>query len=331
MSPTVYGDTLQITSRADRAGRFYLWGNIASGDKLKFTLTFRLPVNALPTKFNVKILNPSLNIIATIVEDEAILEEPEFVKTFEWTSTFTGANNHFVEVTQMGTDVEAFRIYELLVESLETDPSTILTQSTDILRNEMNPSATDKLFNLIYLKDPSSITVKNTIPSSVINLYAMGEDSEFIKFVDGISITTGRVATADNLGYTFSNLAAGWYGAEFIYDGTGGSLGSIFFQSNTYACPYNAAYSDFRGAFDPCKGQETMVFPASRGSSSPINLHQLYIMQSHRCTSNQFFNGSCNNMDPSKNCNTFNALSGDCTTCPSTKYSLYSGACVIPK
>ena len=80
--------------------------------------------------------------------------------------------------------------------------------------------------------------MKNTIPSSGINLYAMGEDSEFIKFVDGIPITAGRAATADGLGYTYSNLAAGWYGAEFIYDGIGGPLGSIFFQSNTYACPY---------------------------------------------------------------------------------------------
>ena len=198
----------------------------------------------------------------------------------------------------------------------------------------MSPTTTDKLFNLIYLKDPSSITMKNTIPSSVINLYAMGDDSEFIKFVDGIPITTGRVATADSLGYTYSNLAAGWYGAEFFYDGISGPLGSIFFQSNTYACPYNAAYNDFRGAFDPCMGQETMVFPvkpSSGGSSSPINIHQLYIMQAYRCTSNQFFNGSCHNMDLSKNCNTFNALSGDCTTCPSTKYTLTSGACITPK
>ena len=117
MSPTVYGDTIQVASKSDRAGRYPL-GNVASGDKLKFTLTFRLPTNALPTKFNVKILDPSLNIVATIVEDEVILEEPEFVKTIEWTSTVTSTNNHFVEVTQMGTDVEAFRIYELLVENL---------------------------------------------------------------------------------------------------------------------------------------------------------------------------------------------------------------------
>ena len=197
----------------------------------------------------------------------------------------------------------------------------------------MNPSTTDKLFNLINLKDPNSITVKNTIPNSVINLYAMGEGSEFIKFVDGIPITTGQIATSDSLGYTYSNLAAGWYGVEFLYDGTGGSMGSAYFQSNTYACPYDSAYYDIRGAFDPCKGQETMVFPekTSSGVSPPINIHQVYIMQSHWCQPNQFFNDSCNPMDPNKNCNTFNALSGDCTSCPGTQYSLTSGSCIIPK
>ena len=118
MSPTVYGDTLQITSKYDRAGRYNLGGNVASGGKLKFTLTFRLPTNALPTKFNLKILDHFSNIVATIFEDEAILEEPEFVKTIEWISTIPNTNLHLVEVTQIGTEVEAFRIYELLVENL---------------------------------------------------------------------------------------------------------------------------------------------------------------------------------------------------------------------
>ena len=61
-----------------------------------------------------------------------------------------------------------------------------------------------------------------------------------------------------------------------------------------------------------------------------INSHQAYVIQAHGCGTGQFFNGTCNNVDPAKNCNTFNALSGDCTTCPSTKYTLASGSCVIP-
>ena len=100
------------------------------------------------------------------------------------------------------------------------------------------------------------------------------------------------------------------------------------YQSNFYDCPYSSLVSDIRGAFDPCMGQDFMIIVAD--AIHPINLHQQYVLQAHGCGPTQFFNGTCNNVNPAKNCNTFNALSGDCTTCPNQKYTLASGICSMP-
>ena len=62
----------------------------------------------------------------------------------------------------------------------------------------------------------------------------------------------------------------------------------------------------------------------------PTNLHQAYVTQALECGTNQFFNGTCNDMDPSKNCNTFNPLGGECQTCPNSSYILTGGRCVLP-
>ena len=65
-------------------------------------------------------------------------------------------------------------------------------------------------------------------------------------------------------------------------------------------------------------------------TSGKINLHQAYIIQAYGCGPTQFFNGTCNNVDPARNCNTFNALSGSCMTCPNSNYNLSAGWCRIP-
>ena len=76
-------------------------------------------------------------------------------------------------------------------------------------------------------------------------------------------------------------------------------------------------------------GQDPMPFPSS--AIAPITLHQQYVLQAHGCGTTQYFDGTtCQNVDPAKNCGTHNSLSGDCTSCPSTKYTLSSGSCVLP-
>ena len=38
----------------------------------------------------------------------------------------------------------------------------------------------------------------------------------------------------------------------------------------------------------------------------------------------------CKNVDPARNCNTWNPLGGECQTCPTEQHVLTGGSCVIP-
>ena len=130
-----------------------------------------------------------------------------------------------------------------------------------------------------------------------------------------------KTATVSSTIAQYNNLPAGYYGLGFKYDTTTPVVASVSFQSNPYACPYTSGVNDIRGDFDPCTG--------SLISNAPANLHQAYVIQAHGCGPTQFFNGTCNNVDPARKCNTFNALWGDCTSCYSTKYTIVAGSCVI--
>ena len=136
------------------------------------------------------------------------------------------------------------------------------------------------------------------------------ETTNFLLNNNPVVLKTGTASSTIALQYT---LPAGYYGLGFKYDTTP-VVASVSFQSNSYACPYTSGVNDIRGDFDPCTG--------SIISNAPANLHQAYVIQAHGCSPTQFFNGTCNNVDPAKKCNTFNALSGDCTTCYSTKYDI---------
>ena len=117
-------------------------------------------------------------------------------------------------------------------------------------------------------------------------------------------ISTGPVDSTVTLKQygVYPGLAPGWYGVRFVST-VGGDTGSASFQSYPYQCPYTAGYVDIRADFNPCLG--TMPLPGAK-----TNLHQTYVMQAHGCGQHQFYNGTCNNVDPAKKCNTFNALSG---------------------
>ena len=227
-------------------------------------------------------------------------------------------------------DIDSFRVYELTVNkrNITTNVASTVLQATDILRNGPAVSTTDNLFNLIYLEKISTISIRNTAMNLATDIMLFEMDSTFFLNTTYTDITDATIRSVIDDGYTYTNLKAGWYGVQFKYVGTLATdtpLGSASFQSNAYTCPYDPAFKDVRCAFNPCTG--STVVGAAGG---PINVHQQYIIQAHGCGLTQFFNGTCNNVDPAKNCNTFNALSGDCTSCPSTKYNLTSGSCVIP-
>ena len=139
-------------------------------------------------------------------------------------------------------------------------------------------------------------------------------------------ISTGAAPTGNTATYTIAT--AGYYGLALKYDATTPTTWITSFQSDYYTpAPVTRAFSRLHTDIC-CSGG----FDAAQGFIDPYagNLHQAYVIQAHGCGPTQFFNGTCNNMDPNKNCNTFNALSGDCLTCPNTNYKLTAGACVIP-
>ena len=217
-------------------------------------------------------------------------------------------------------DPKSFVAYELVVKQLSGSTLTTRASGADILRN---PATTDFLYNLIYLNDTSStVQLRSTLGVTGMLLFPMKSGSAFLTDFPTVLPSTASStagALAPNV-LTYSAVPAGYYGVRFPFAAT---VGSASYQSRPYGCPVTKAYDTLsRGAFDPCAG--TMLF------AGPINLHQAYVIQAHGCGPTQFFNGTCNNVDPAKKCNTFNALSGDCTTCPSTKFTLASGVCVIP-
>ena len=204
-------------------------------------------------------------------------------------------------------------IYELVVQST-LGPTlagvTPIVTGTDILRN---PTATDFLYNMIYLSTTSSIHLWNTLGADKVALFSM-KDTNFLQtnFPVIAQSSTGPTDTSitPKTFAVYDNLAPGWYGARFTYT-VGGDTGSASYQSYSYQCPYTLGITDIRGAFDPCAG--TMP-PAG----DPINLHQQVAIQAHGCNpSNQWFDGtSCQDVDPTFNCNTFGPRTGKCQTCP---------------
>ena len=85
--------------------------------------------------------------------------------------------------------------------------------------------------------------------------------------------------------------------------------------------PYPAGYSDYHGVFAGCTPNPSI-------SGNLINVHAAYAIQAHACGTRQFFNGSCQNVAAS--CNTFDPLSGWCTSCADTSITPSSGVCASP-
>ena len=276
-------------------------GTLQANDRVYFTFDFLRPTEDTPSVFMPQILDNTRTPLAPqpagFGMTYSIPLTVQHQVTIDWNVTANG--DYHLDVVRPGTDdANSFVIYELRV--FKSTGAEILKE-VDIIRN---PTTTDFLYNLIYLNTTSTIRLWNTLGVDKVLLFPM-KSTNFLQtdVPAAISPTSTGPADATLKKYgVYTGLAAGWYGVRFAST-VGGDTGSASFQSYPYQCPYTAGYVDIRADFDPCLG--TMPFPEAK-----INLHQAYIIQAHGCGQNQFYNGTCNNVDPARKCNTFNALSG---------------------
>ena len=108
------------------AGRYPL-GTFAVGDLVKITLTFRFPTEALPTNFQIKVLDQGMQTVSTLAADEVIDETVKpYIFEVEWTATVNSTVNadptldkqHYLDVTQIdAAAIASLRIYEIVVET----------------------------------------------------------------------------------------------------------------------------------------------------------------------------------------------------------------------
>ena len=94
------------------------------------------------------------------------------------------------------------------------------------------------------------------------------------------------------------------------------------FTSDPYPCPpYSGDFSDYQNVFIACTPKPIPL----------ANAHQENAIKAHLCGKNQFYaNSMCQDVDPAKNCNTFNPLGGECQTCFNSRWTLTNGVCIPP-
>lgn len=135
------------------------------------------------------------------------------------------------------------------------------------------------------------------------------------KFIFNNNNTLNPESLSNSNTYTtsFVNVSAGYKYLAPGWSGTNGDLNAtITYTTDPYVCPFASTYIDYYGTFSGC--------------SSAASSHQAYTIQAHQCGIRQFFNGTCNNVDPS--CNTFDPLTGNCFTCLDPTQTVVQGACV---
>ena len=125
-NPPIYGYNVQAYQAIGMAGRYPL-GTFAVGDLVKITLTFRFPTEALPTNFQIKVLDQGMQTVSTLAADEVIDETVKpYIFEVEWTATVNSTVNadptldkqHYLDVTQIdAAAIASLRIYEIVVET----------------------------------------------------------------------------------------------------------------------------------------------------------------------------------------------------------------------
>ena len=113
----------------------------------------------------------------------------------------------------------------------------------------------DAVFKYIYLNKTSNTLVLETTGKTTtgvpINLYSNVAGSSALSIVGGYtSSITGSKTT-----HTYTGLPAGYYGIIFTTDTS--SIVGVSYQSNSYACPYLAGFSDPYSVFSGCTSSST--------------------------------------------------------------------------
>ena len=210
-----YGDTIyQLVNETDAAGHYLF--SPTDQDELTFTLRFRKPTgeNVAPNQFNIKLLDSTFTDVnpqpTGFDTTQDIIESENFVFSSSWNATASA--DFYVQVTQVNAnDISSFRVYELLVQRIA--PSvTQFVKATDILRNNIAQSASDKLFNLIYISEISTISIRNTIDKTKIKLFPMETTNYLLaNYASPLTAAADTPELPTSYGSTFS-VKAGWYG-----------------------------------------------------------------------------------------------------------------------
>ena len=216
-------------------------GSRTSGETVTITVAFTRPIGLTPpNSFKLTLLDASNN--------QPLLTQPnpfgidysfnplrKHTETLTWNVGQDGNYRMLVERTETD-DPKGMVIYDL---SAEVGGGNIVT-GTDILRGNY-------LYHLLYVAaDGTSISIRNTLRASGIDLFAMESTSSLI-------YTSPFTALPSSPGTNLKDytLNSGYYGLRIAY---ASSAGSTSYQSDQYLCPTTPGLSDLRGTFRPCGG-----------------------------------------------------------------------------
>ena len=138
--------------------------------------------------------------------------------------------------------------------------------------------------------------------------------------------------------YTYNFTVAGFYVIEFYTTVSENLYGSITFQSDAYACPYNPDFGDYFGTFRPCTKSVTPAGLPCASFDAVTQVCSLCItgyslvngscLANTTCPARQYFSyGVCVNV--SSLCGAFDAFTGACLNCSdSANYDFSNGSCI---
>lgn len=192
----------------------------------------------------------------------------------------------------------------------------------------------------------------NCSPDFTFNIYSVTTNASFASNgFNGNELTLGTAIpvtskeatntsqfTISNVAhYTYNFTAAGFYVIEFTTSRTDSFDGSVTFQSDPYACPYNPDFGDYFGTFQPCINSVTPAGlpcasfdPVTRICSLCVNGYTLVngtCLANTTCPARQYFSyGVC--MNVSSLCGSYDAFTGACLNCSDpANYNFNNGSC----
>ena len=150
------------------------------------------------------------------------------------------------------------------------------------------------------------------------------------------------VITGSKTAHTYTGLPAGYYGIVFTTDTT--SVVGVSYQSDNYACPYIAGFSDPFSVFTGCTSSSTSNLytvglpclvnePGTLRCTRCLGQYTLsngQCLYDTNCGSRQYYSfGKCYDVNP--DCDGFDAYKGYCFSCLSDKKEVINRTCVDRK